>query len=257
MKAKDLFLQYFKEDLAGHGFRRKGKFFFRMNGEILQGIGVDAVPFRYYVRYSQFPFWCYRLLYKDLPLSKGYWLNDGDYPAMSFFSNAKPEKNIPEMEFNHKAYQTEIFPLLDATVDEKTYIEAKSKRRFEVDRWFMIPPHAILYACYLDGSWEYAQNWIARKRDECQSRAPLYAQKEWETHLYFLKNPPEGYVPTECTYEELLEEKMNFFDRTLKSHFGLLLEKMEQNDLNWIKDIHDSESEYMRELLKTELKIIV
>ena len=50
---------------------------------------------------------------------------------------------------------------------------------------------------------------------------------------------------------------MNFFDRTLKSHFGLLLEKMEQNDLNWIKDIHDNESEHMRELLKAELKIIV
>ena len=257
MKAKDLFLQYFKEDLASHGFRRKGKFFFRMNGEILQGIGVDAIPFQYYVRYSQFPFWCYRLLYKDLPLSKGYWLNDGDSPKMSFFLNAKPEENIQEMEFNHKVYQTEIFPLLDATVDEKTYIEAKSKKRFALDRWSMIPPHVILYACHLDGSWEYAQNWIACKRDERQRNAPIRAQQQWETHLKFLKKPPEGYVPTECTYEELLAKEMNAFDCTLQLRFGLLLEKMEQNDLNWIKDIHDSESEYMRELLKTELKLYI
>lgn len=256
MKAIELFEQYFGEELLARGFVRKRNSFYRMNGNILQSIYFDSPPYRYHVRFNQFPYWCYPFISKDFPLKKLYWTGS-HAPRMSLYNKDEVEENRAEMQRNLEAYQEIIFPMFDATRDEKSYIESLTQpNKCWGSRWWSVIPQAILYVCYQEGSWDFAKKWLAFSEEDARRINLLQMEQEWRSHLENLQKRPE--TTRDISYEqyckEYLEKDCNTLDFAFRP-FRLLFEKMEENDLEWIKEIHDDNCEIMKEELLRDLKI--
>ena len=74
----------------------------------------------------------------------------------------------------------------------------------------------------------------------------------WVSYLELQRNPPEGYDPKahEMSYEDMYQLTVGGFGKTLKVNFGVLLQKMEENDLAWIESYRIQEAEAMKEDLR-------
>ncbi|MBR4054597.1 MAG: hypothetical protein IKK06_07325 [Clostridia bacterium] len=258
MKAIELFEQYFGEELLARGFVRKKNFYYRMNGVILQSILFDAAPGRYQICFNQFPYWCYPFISKGFPLSKGYWTGLRS-PCCSQYFKAREDENHAEMKNHLEVFRELVFPILDATNDEKSYIEAFTKpdKRGWSD-WKLLKPQPILYVCYQEGSWDFAKKWLAFSEEFEQRSLLLQLEQGWKHHMENLQKRPE--TTRDISYEqyckEFWEEDCHTLDFKFR-FFRLLFEKMEENDLEWIKEIHDENCEIMKEDLLRELKILL
>lgn len=86
MTTKQLFIDVFRDELEEQGFVYGKKFFYRMKGNILQGIGVDPIGPQYNVRYIAVPYWCYRLgRWKLMSFSRADWLGTARDVGSEFF----------------------------------------------------------------------------------------------------------------------------------------------------------------------------
>ncbi|MBO5735132.1 MAG: hypothetical protein J6S15_03445 [Clostridia bacterium] len=255
MNKTQLFQFVFRVKLEALGFRVKQGMAYRVNGEILQGLALQSIPDLFFIRYTQLPYWCYRLAFSDLPMDRLYWASEGGVasPSETFFRE-DAENNKAGMERCYEHFITEVFPVMEQTYDEKTFLELPKR---------ILPgrpteQYSLLHLSYLQGNWGYAKEWLNnRKAKELQLRDSIF-EKQWAS--VFPRDEKEVRIfenNFRATYEKQKSEIPSSVDRTMMLQYKLVFDKIADNDLNWISAVYETEKEFVRQQLKAQLKITV
>ena len=81
MKLNKCFTTVFDSTLKSHGFKRKGVLYYRINGEVLQGITVKMTN-PYSICCAFLPYWMYDILWdfhRGFPIDKCEWAEELNY----------------------------------------------------------------------------------------------------------------------------------------------------------------------------------
>lgn len=240
MTIRQLFREVFRETLAEHGFGYKYNYFYRLNGEMLQGVTV--VPLSgggYFLRVACYPYWMHDLINKTKlknTFKKPYWAEQFDVEngELSFFSQ-ESSGNCVMMERQLQGFVANVLPALDAICDVQSM--SKAIMNESVVNW--VDSKLLLYVCNGNGSFDFAKEYLAIQKKKFFS--PENVRKlSWGQ-------------PNEITSEELHTRWQDF----VSYHMSLLFESMENDDLEYVLAPYKANREAMKERLRKELKIDV
>ncbi len=240
-----LFTKTFDEVMKAKGFKRKNRLYFKLVGEILQGVVIKATnPFD--ICFAAIPYWIPKYHIDAFPLYKGYWA-EGSLAISSndYYRKDDEEYNSYYMNMCLEIAKQYIFPTFEAITDIESYLAANANfwqgRNSEEERlrFINIPvipregempgrgvsefwrilnretQYALLYNAYLSNSFEMAY-------DELKfilSRNPLY----------------------------------NTDERLIKYYSEIFVSQMEKGDYLWIENLKQARSAQMKARLRDEL----
>ena len=254
MKAKDLFLHLSREELEKQGFAYRYNMFYRLNGTILQGIALDSLQYHYYIRYTQFPYWCYRLIFKDTPVKKRYWVISGECKLSREFLPNTPTENENAMRSAFELFKEDILPTMNKTFNEQTFLNAP-RRYFSQET---AKPYALMSISCEDGNWNYAKQWLdlRLKEDEISVNKRLGRYPQEPQDLF--RGPPLGWRGNSPETEEEIEEEVRaYFSGFFQRQYGKITDIIEQGSIDEIRLLYTSERDVMRKLLWDDLKISI
>ena len=125
MKADKLFTTIFDEELKSRGFKRKGKLYYKLNGNILQGVIIKTIN-PYTIHFYAAPYWMENTQIKLSALHKGYWAEQGwciSPGSESFYREENEQLNNDYMTACFSIAKKYILPVLDKICDLDSYIE--------------------------------------------------------------------------------------------------------------------------------------
>ena len=130
-----LFSTVFDSEMKSRGFKRKGHLYYRLVGEIMQGVVLKTTnPFE--ICAHAFPMWSKPSYFYSLGPwieNKGYWAERGmsvdpAYLFGGYYRKENVELNFEAMEFCLEVVKEYVLPILDDITDVNSYIEYKRKR---------------------------------------------------------------------------------------------------------------------------------
>ena len=125
MKMTKLFTTVFDEELKSRGFKRKAKLYYRLNGDILQGVVIKTIN-PYTIHFYSAPYWMENIQAKLSPLHKGYWAESGFCIAPevdAYYREENEQFNLDYMNACFTLAKEHILPVLDRMNDLDSYIE--------------------------------------------------------------------------------------------------------------------------------------
>ncbi|MBQ7387207.1 MAG: hypothetical protein IJW03_03475 [Clostridia bacterium] len=125
MTMTKLYTTFFDEELKSRGFKRKAKLYYRLNGDMLQGVVLKAIN-PYSIHFYSAPYWMENIQAELSPLYKGYWAEHGIEISPDTFSYYRAEKEEMNVEYMHTCFtlaKRHILPILDRMYDLNSYIE--------------------------------------------------------------------------------------------------------------------------------------
>lgn len=123
MKMTKLFTTVFDEELKSRGFKRKAKLYYRLNGNILQGVVIKAVN-PYSIHFYAAPYWMENIQAELFPLYKGYWAENGaSIDSGLYYREENKQINLEQMNAFLELARMHILPVLDKMFDLTSYIE--------------------------------------------------------------------------------------------------------------------------------------
>lgn len=250
MTLSSLFHKYFGPTLLEMGFkRRRGAYYRLYNGEMLQGIVLKKTG-NYSICYTSFPYWCFNYVnLNDLhpSMEKDYWIEDKhifEYKGemfITYFDPENPEENERCMQMWFEIAQEIIFPYFEETSTIKDYLYSYLDGAAEalerggeksIASKYIISQYLLLYRSYLDGNFDFAKRFIN-----------IYLDRYKELLHYMGRRDPAA-----------IKEGI---DRVIEVQFEVILQKIEENDLEWIKTFKEENAAIMRERMRQELKLDV
>lgn len=232
------FSKVFDEPMKERGFKRKGILYYRLNGEILQGITMKTVN-PYIISFNFHPWWMHDLKKEFWETEKyiktNVWAEAFDKWGF-YFCSSEEEEALEDMETMLDWVIESAIPALDrvSTVDD--YIRIMMEN-IELDspvpeiRGYdsRVNQYALLYKAWRDQSFENTH----RIFDELIERDIANSKK---------CNP--------------LSSDENLYNYLMR-RYSVLVSKMEENDYSSFEAIYEEECAKMRELLQTHLKLTV
>ncbi len=124
MKMSKLFTTIFDEELKSRGFKRKAKLYYRLNGDILQGVVIKAIN-PYSIHFYSAPYWMENIQVELFPLYKGYWAENGVSisPWCAYYREENEQFNIDIMNICFTLAKNYVLPFLDQINDLDSYID--------------------------------------------------------------------------------------------------------------------------------------
>lgn len=125
MKMTKLFTTVFDEELISRGFKRKAKLYYRLNGDILQGVIIKTIN-PYTIHFYSAPYWMENIQAKLSPLHKGYWAEHGwciSPGGGAYYREENENLNLDYMSICLALAKEYIFPILDKMNNIDSYIE--------------------------------------------------------------------------------------------------------------------------------------
>jgi len=287
-----LFVSAFEEELKQRGFRRKGSVYYRLHGEILQGVKVYLNP--YEICFAAIPYW---ILPDDYcgtaPLVKGYWIENNislNPSAMVGYYRKNDEKEVERnrlvMLHCLELAKQHILPKMDEAVDVQSYIckymgkwanvpkEVENKCDIYLKAYDLVEKHPDILA----NNWRVPVVWGRHgtfRTDNIHLFAYAYLYKAfldrsfdaaYQDILSKIESATNQYYeydedsPTQPVYRKTEEEirvlREHFREETMNSHLvKLFKEKMLENDLDWIKGVYEERRNITLPRLKKELGI--
>lgn len=237
MTIRQLFREVFRETLAEHGFGYKYNYFYRLNGEMLQGVTVvPSYGGGYFLRVACYPYWMHDFI-NDANIrntfKKPYWVEQFDVKSgeMTFFLQDSPD-NCPMMERLLQNFLKNVLPAMDAICDVQSMGEAIIDGGV-VER---VDSKLLLYVCNGKGSFDFAKEYFTIREREFFS----------PEHIRLLSSLQQ---------KELTAEEMQVKWRGQLKFFTPLIECIEKNDLDSVLAPYKDNREAMKERLRKELKI--
>jgi len=136
MKMSKLFVTVFEDELKQRGFKRKGRLYYRMKGEILQGIVIKKVN-PYSLHFGVCPYWTVAdqsIVYSE-NLTKGWWAEqitgwEIGVPIYSYYREQNEEFNLAVMQHCLFLAQKYILPHLDCITDFNSVLKYSADKAF-------------------------------------------------------------------------------------------------------------------------------
>lgn len=126
MKMSKLFTTVFNEELKTRGFKKKGKLYYRLNGDILQGVVIKPIN-PYCIHFYAAPYWIENIQVELSPLYKGYWAESRGWslsPGItSYYREENEQLNSDYMNMCFSLAKEHILPVLDKVNSLDSFIE--------------------------------------------------------------------------------------------------------------------------------------
>ena len=125
MKMQTLFASVFNEEMKARGYKKKGKLYYRLNGDILQGVIIKTIN-PYTIHFYAAPYWTKNVQMEWSSITKGYWAEEGleVSPGLdAYYREENEELNLAYMNACFEVAKTHILPVLDEICDLDSYFE--------------------------------------------------------------------------------------------------------------------------------------
>ena len=125
MKLNKCFTLVFDDYMKTVGFSRKGILYYRMVGNMLQGVRLETVN-PYFITFSTFPYWLYhkRTSPKEPNIVRGNWVQSGGSLEISKYYSADAEdQSLKDMETVLDLVRAVVIPYLDRVSNEAEYLQ--------------------------------------------------------------------------------------------------------------------------------------
>lgn len=124
MKMTKLFTTVFDEELKARGFKRKARLYYRLNGDILQGIVIKPIN-PYSIHFYAAPYWMDDYYFREFPIYQGYWAENGGGVDASFayYREENEQFNLDIMNICFTLVKDYALPVLDRINNLDSYIE--------------------------------------------------------------------------------------------------------------------------------------
>lgn len=277
----ELFCSYFDAPLTAKGFRRKGTLYYRIHGNVLQGVTLVRSKNDYMIRYNMFPYWVYGSdvfhgmlsFERELKILKsGTWAEGQlkDFPGVPFSLPVQSEA-LEKIKDNLKRTCQEItycvLPEFDRVFDEFTYFAHISNNP---QKWYILEQKVILKIASMQNDFGLAKVYLERQKSLaiCSCYGGAIQKYVYEclpltgsAHL----NPTESLPEEKCSRKDpkqLLftmptQKIAHDYQHLKKQRFALLEEKIQTNDLHWINKVYEEDCLRVGKLLKEALNIEV
>lgn len=240
MTLKKLFHDTFSPLMLKHGFKRYKDGYVRVHGDgMLQAITLASFSPDFVIRFACHPYWIFGLR-GGLPndLGETDWMEEwhiyhynGEPIPMCLYFKDKFEQAIEGMELWLKITKEIIIPFLDQINNMDDYMEYMLSRSNTLNAPRCTPyinQYILLYKSYLEGSFDNAEKYIKQRR-------------QW--------------LVDDSNFWDIDARIKDIDGRILPSVFGVLMQKIEENDLEWIVKFREQKCEEMRKNIHDILKI--
>jgi len=125
MKLNKCFTLVFDDYMKTVGFSRKGILYYRMVGNMLQGVRLEATN-PYSITFSTFPYWLYnkRTSPKEPNIARGNWVQSGgSLTTMNYYTLNAEEQNTKDMMAVFDLVRDIVLPYLDQVSNEMEYLQ--------------------------------------------------------------------------------------------------------------------------------------
>ncbi len=237
---KKIFHDTFSSLMLSNGFKRYKQGYVRMYGAgILQAITLASFSPNFVIRYACHPYWIFQLREgQSDELNKDYWMeewclcyfNGEPIPSCHYFKD-QPESSYDDMKLWLKITEEKILPDLNKiqTIDDYVNYVIDCAGRLDTPRGTpRINQYILLYKSYLEHSFDSSLQYI-------------------NEHRSYLAEM-EGYSDRDAWIKDIDE-------RIIPFTFGVFLQKMEENDLEWITEFREKKCAEMRQQIHDVLKI--
>lgn len=260
-----IYTSIFDEPLSARGFKRNGVLYYRLNGNILQGITlVKTSPYK--VRFNMFPYWAYDIRTLGEPSVKSLCLGGWAEGALKdfdgiYFKCEDPAPAIQNLTDILNCFLKTEMETLEYVRDEMSYFSAL----FGAGKWFTIPQKVVLRIAYLQNDFAIAETYLNFLKQETLSKCYFNELNNY-AYLYNMNRHPSFKVyantPQFLSFDEMKftrdEKKFkHHYEHSKKCMFGLLEEKIESNNLSWIESEYKKDCKKMSKLLKEAFDIDV
>jgi len=217
-------------------------------------------PFQ--VQVAALPYWCYRLIspkcnFRLENLQKGYWTG-GQFSIFGFYYKQEYLNECQTMmDSILHLIDIQVIPFLDEVNSDEAWI------KYAVDPPAFDDIGRGVYCNYLGEEYkpifggqfhavEYPFLWKAYQ-ERTFEQVKLFVERLVAEYLAFQKGlyQRNSSISDAVIDGFLIKDK----ERYLFVNFKVLLSKIQENDLDWIKNIHDTEKSVMEQTLKDELRI--
>ena len=280
MKMSKLFVTVFNDELISRGFKRKGTLFYRMNGEMLQGVHIEPIN-PYSIDCCSFPYW----LFDDfsgactnVALVKGYWTEGQGFeigvPGTAYYREENETLNLDYMTACFEVAKRYALPMLDKLTDIPSYMQninynwktdSEDKGEYfynissELTKKYDSYPgelsglhmycrtgfisqiqHLYLYDSYLKNSFEFGYRVISDK-----------INKEIDERAEcFNSLVQKGKMDADKARKDIQEIRETYEDSV-----SVFYTKMRQNNLDWILEYKEERKKEILPRLRDELGI--
>lgn len=274
----EIFYSIFDAPLKEHGFRRKDVLYYRLNGNILQGIVLVRLQSDYMIRYNMFPYWVYgsdtfhreKTFAREVKaLQTGAWAEGQiqSFNGVPYTLPLQPEI-IKRIEGNMANTLCEIMNgvirKFDEVRDEFTYFAYLS---YEPWKWYTIEQKIVLRIASLQNDFGLAKIFLKRQQNLAASTCYGNAIQNYVHHFLAARDlviDPSTFPPNERYRRE--DPKQFLFStcngdiageyaKISRQRFALLEEKIRTNDLHWIDAIYKEDCIRVAKLLKEALNL--
>ena len=279
MKLNKCFTSVFDDALKAQGFKRKGMVYYRLHGEILQGITMKAMnPFM--ICYTFFPWWLHRKVNKcgTSDFKKNDWADrQMFFYTMHYHKEENYEETVEIMKEALNCVRNDLIPSLDgiSTVDDYIsallFSERNGKRLFSPSE---LPDEVLYYKAWKDQSAEKAHSLYRKNRmDEAERKIKSYdpeaiAEGKRMEYEALLELANEGDEQDKADFQRLVargvfevppmpeEYKPENVMKSAEQDCEEFLRRCADN-YNGIADYYAQESECVGEMIRTILKLEV
>ena len=258
--ASKLFTTVFDEEMAKNGFKRKGHLYYRLVGEILQGIVLKTVN-PWSICYCAFPVWSLpreRYAYAPYFDTKGYWAEcgmelDPAYLYGGYYRKENVELNLEVMEFCLDITRKFFLPILDNVTDIDSYIKYKAK--IWEDTPYYNPPYS--FNPFLN---EFYEIKFAIKYPDKVDKPSYMIRYDGHSAIDAYAYLYKAYLEKdfENAYNELKKnaERIFVMESPIKDKiFEIYETKMRSGDLDWIANYREERLKLLAPALKKDFKI--
>lgn len=252
-----LFTSVFDDEMKSRGFQRKGHLYYRLVGEIMQGVVLKATN-PYMICYHAFPIWslpAIRYPFEPFIENKGYWAEWGmsiwpEYLYGGYYRKERVELNLEVMEHCLQVTKDFFLPILDKVTDIDSYIQYRClsweddgtlkwgniyRKEFYAEQFLTKYPNVVykpMYAlCYAEPSAIDYHAYLYK----------AYKDKSFDGAYALLK---ENISKIPQSWDMLINELLSLFEQ-----------KMKEGDLNWIAHYRRERYEQITPVYKKNFKI--
>lgn len=271
MKLNKCFTTVFDSALKERGFKRKGVLYYRINGEILQGITIKLIN-PYHICVGYIPYWMYdiaRHFSRGCPLERNYWAEEFDYLDGDYYRQ-DDDQALEKMQSLLDPVINKLIPLLDKISSQDDYLRAKEYYLDLGSRLArpIIPEYALLQKALNDRSFAESDRILQKAIDYCIARElsrydtreerqiliKRYDDSELDTFPDALK-PYLQMVERLKQSEEEYAKELKKLDRMMEVHYANYIAIREKEDFDAIEALYNENLAKMKEEIKIKLKI--
>ena len=242
MKMQTLFATVFNEEMKARGYKRKGRFYYRLNGDILQGVVIKTIN-PYTIHFYAAPYWTRNAQMEMNSITDGSWAEDGFEvsPGLgAYYREENEELNLAYMNACLNIAKLCFLPLLDEINDLDSYFEHL------VPNWF-----------FLDAR-NRNRRWVSLEVEELNKSIDVF----WDMWPNLDRHLPFLYYG--CMHNDLdkgyqlirkLESRLQPTNDVAEYAKSLYRKFLKTNDLESAKQYFAERKEIMLKRLSEELKL--